>query len=64
MNRQRHYPDRAWGFSLSADEAPVLLNGMRVEFSERVALYPVDLERTETPAPAGAHAEKDAGAPR
>jgi hypothetical protein len=51
MTRQTHYPDRAWGFALSAGDAPVMLNGMRVEFSERVALYPVDLEHVPTPDP-------------
>jgi hypothetical protein len=44
MNRQSLYP-------VTLSETPVLLNGMRVEFSERVALYPVDLE--QVPAPAG-----------
>jgi hypothetical protein len=51
MTRQTRYPDRAWGFALSAGEAPVTLNGMRVEFSERVPLYPVDLEKVATPEP-------------
>jgi hypothetical protein len=46
MNRQSQYP-----VALSTAQAPVLLNGMRVEFSERVALYPVDLE--QVPAQAG-----------
>jgi hypothetical protein len=45
MERQKNYPHRAFGFALSGDEAPVLLNGMRVLFSERVPLYPVDLEK-------------------
>ena len=49
MDRQSQFPDRAWGFALSADESPVLLNGMRVEFSERVPLYPVDLEQVAAP---------------
>lgn len=53
MTRQNQFPDRTWGFALSAGEAPVLLNGMRVEFSERVPLYPVDLEQLATPAPEG-----------
>ena len=46
MDRQSQYP-----VTLSAAETPVVLNGMRVEFSERVALYPVDLE--QVPAKAG-----------
>lgn len=45
MTRHTQYPDPAAGFARAASELPVLLNGMRVEFSERVPLYPVDLER-------------------
>jgi hypothetical protein len=44
MTQQARYPDPASGFTRAASDAPVLLNGMRVEFSERVPLYPVDLE--------------------
>lgn len=44
MIRKTIYPHPAWGFARAAGDAPVLLNGMRVEFSERVPLYPVDLE--------------------
>ncbi|WP_157592707.1 hypothetical protein [Solirubrobacter soli] len=48
MTRQSQFPA---GLSLAASEAPVLLNGMRVEFSERVPLYPVDLEHVDEPQP-------------
>lgn len=51
MERQKSYPHRVFGFALSADQAPVLLNGMRVLFSERIPLYPVDLEKKHTPDP-------------
>jgi hypothetical protein len=44
MNRQTVYP-----LSLSTGQVPPVLNGMRVEFSERVALYPVDLEQVAAP---------------
>lgn len=60
MIRHTRYPHRAEGgpvsAALSATDAPVLLNGMRVEFSERVALYPVDLEHVpsdDRPGPDG-----------
>ena len=56
MTAKHQYPDRAWGFALSAGEAPVMLNGMRVEFSERVALYPVDLDQVSTPSPSASDA--------
>ena len=47
MTRQSQFPA---GLPLAASsEAPVLLNGMRVEFSERVPLYPVDLEHSDQP---------------
>lgn len=56
MGRDRRYPH--WALELteqpygpygsqereSAPGAPVLLNGMRVVFSERVPLYPLDLD--------------------
>lgn len=48
MDWQTRYPHPADGFVRAASEAPVLLNGMRVEFSERVPLYPVDLEHVPT----------------
>ena len=51
--RQTRYPDPAAGYAKAASETTTLLNGMRVEFSERVPLYPVDLEHvpvdTRTP---------------
>ena len=45
MTRQTEFPDRSRGFALAAGDAPTTLNGMRVEFSERVPLYPVDLDQ-------------------
>lgn len=53
MRQERRFPH--WALGLSADteapqqpeqsRPPVLLNGMRTVFSERVPLYPLDLER-------------------
>ncbi|MEU6680259.1 hypothetical protein [Streptomyces sp. NPDC046925] len=58
MRRERRFPNWALGLSAEADgldapapaegdpsRPPVLLNGMRTVFSERVPLYPLDLER-------------------
>lgn len=42
--RETRYPDQAEGYATAGSETTTLLNGMRVEFSERVPLYPVDLE--------------------
>jgi hypothetical protein len=50
---QSRYPDPAAGFARAASDAPVLLNGMRVEFSERVPLYPVDLDHVAAGAAPG-----------
>jgi hypothetical protein len=37
-----------------SDDAPVLLNGLRVTFDHKVALYPVNLqEKQEKPSGAG-----------
>jgi hypothetical protein len=55
MTRHTRYPNPAPGFARAAGDAPVLLNGMRVEFSERVPLYPVDLEHV----PAGVAPAQD-----
>jgi hypothetical protein len=38
------FPHKNRGFALAASDEPVLLNGMRVLFDEKVALYPVELE--------------------
>ena len=45
MTRQTEFPDRSRGFAVAAGDTPTTLNGMRVEFSERVPLYPVDLDQ-------------------
>jgi len=50
--RQTLFPHPKRGFSRAASDAPVLLNGMRVLFDEKVALYPVELEPAQAP-PAG-----------
>jgi len=45
--RQTLFPHTKQGFARAASAAsaaPVLLNGMRVLFDEKVALYPVELE--------------------
>lgn len=55
MIRQNQYPDRVSGSALSGGEGRVMLNGMRVEFSERVPLYPLDLEHVATPEPSADH---------
>ncbi len=51
MTRQRRFPYPAEGFARAAGDGPVLLNGMRVEFAERVPLYPVDLEHAPVAPP-------------
>ncbi|MDG4862429.1 hypothetical protein P8605_30260 [Streptomyces sp. T-3] len=62
MRRERRFPD--WALGLSADpdgpgqavagRPPVLLNGMRTVFTERVPLYPLDLDHhVEDPAEDG-----------
>lgn len=38
------FPHRKYSFSHAASDEPVLLNGMRVIFDEKVVLYPVGLE--------------------
>ncbi|MFF3708889.1 hypothetical protein [Streptomyces phaeochromogenes] len=66
MRRERRFPNWALGLSADTDaperpdpsRPPVLLNGMRTVFSERVPLYPLDLERRPE-APAG----EDAASP-
>lgn len=42
--RQTLFPHSSLDFSRATSEKPVLLNGMRVIFDEKVALYPVELE--------------------
>lgn len=42
--RETLFPHTRQGFARAASDAPVLLNGMRVLFDEKVALYPVELE--------------------
>jgi hypothetical protein len=48
--RQTVFPHTGRGFSRAASDEPVLLNGMRVIFDEKVALYPVELEPDTPPA--------------
>ena len=43
-NGQTLFPHTKRGFARAASDEPVLLNGMRVLFDEKVALYPVELE--------------------
>ncbi len=42
--RQTLFPHTSLGFARAASDEPVLLNGMRVLFDDKVALYPVELE--------------------
>ena len=54
--RQTLFPHIKRGFARAASEEQVLLNGMRVLFDEKVALYPVELEpdwRREKPEKSG-----------
>ncbi|MBC8137111.1 MAG: hypothetical protein H8F28_14625 [Fibrella sp.] len=43
-NKQVLFPHASRGFARAASDEPVLLNGMRVLFDDKVALYPVELE--------------------
>lgn len=49
--QQSLFPHAKQGLSKMASDAPVLLNGMRVLFDEKVALYPVELEAIAPPPP-------------
>ena len=44
ITRQTEFPHTKQDFARAASDTPVLLNGMRVLFDEKVALYPVELE--------------------
>jgi hypothetical protein len=44
MTQPTEFPDLSEGLELSEVEGPVFLNGMRVVFDRKVALYPVDLD--------------------
>lgn len=44
QTRFPQFPHTTRGFVRAASDTPVLLNGMRVLFDEKVALYPVELE--------------------
>jgi hypothetical protein len=44
ITRQTLFPHTKQGFARAASDTPVLLNGMRVLFDDKVALYPVELE--------------------
>lgn len=56
--RQVLFPHPNHGFAWAASEEPVLLNGMRVLFDEKVALYPVELEQ-ESPGEQPRKADKN-----
>lgn len=46
---ERHnvFPMARSGFAFGLEDAPVMLDGMKVLFDEKVGLYPVDLQRDE-----------------
>jgi hypothetical protein len=46
-------PDLSRAGALSDDQGPVLLNGMKVVFDQKVALYPVHLAKKEDGAERG-----------
>jgi hypothetical protein len=44
MSTPTEFPDLSEGLALARGESPVFLNGMKVVFDRKVALYPVELE--------------------
>lgn len=47
MKTQNVFPALPAGFAFSLADEPVLLDGMKVLFDQRVGLYPVNLEKVE-----------------
>lgn len=47
MKRQTVFPSLPAGFAFGLAEEPVLLDGMKVLFDQRVGLFPVNLEKVE-----------------
>lgn len=52
------FPDLSKPRALSDDAQPVLLNGMKVVFDQKVALYPVRLSKKKKEEAAGASDER------
>jgi hypothetical protein len=44
MSAPNEFPDLSEGMALAETGTPVFLNGMKVVFDRKVALYPVELE--------------------
>ena len=44
---QRRFPVQPTGFATALDDEPVLLDGLKVVFDEKVALVPVTLESAD-----------------
>jgi len=59
MNETMRYPVPHEAFALA--EQPVLLNGMKVIFDQKVTLYPVDLEKRKPKEPHGRRDPDSAG---
>ena len=57
-------PDMSREGALSDDQPPVLLNGMKVVFDQKVALYPVRLEKKNEEGDSGERESQELGAAR
>ncbi len=47
MKRQTLFPVLPVGFAFGLSDEPIVLDGMKVLFDQRVGLYPVNLEKVE-----------------